>query len=336
MSRIAMSVVVGLAALSMALPASGAQPDGKIKVGIIGMDAHALPWTTIINNPKAEGERAAMRIVAGYPGGSPDIPQSMELLSKSVEPIRAMGVEILDSIEALLPKVDAVMILSIDGRTHLPQARPVFAAKKPVFIDKPLAASLADGMEIFRLAKEHNVPCFSSSALRFAPETQAVRNDPKLGPIRGCDTFSPCSLEPHHPDFFWYGIHGVEPLFTIMGLGCKTVTRVQTEKTDIAVGVWEDGRVGTFRGRRESPHAYGATVFGTQGIAQAGRFGGYEPLLDQIAKFFKTGQPPVAAEETLEILAFMEAADESKRQGGCPVTLESVRQKARQAAAAAR
>ena len=48
----------------------------------------------------------------------------------------------------------------------------------------------------------------------------------------------------------------------------------------------------------------------------SGGYGGYEPLVVEIAKFFKTGKPPVSAEETLEIFAFMEAADESKRKGG--------------------
>jgi predicted dehydrogenase len=256
----------------------------------------------------------------------------MELLRQSVEPVRKLGVEIVDSVEAVLSKADAVMILSIDGRAHLRQARPVFAAKKRVFIDKPVAGSLAEAIEIFRLAKEQGVPCFSSSALRFAPATQAARNDPKLGAVRGCDAFSPCPIEPHHPDFFWYGIHGTEALFTLMGPGCKAVSRVAGEKSDLAAGLWADGRIGTFRGTREGPHGYGATVFGAKGVAQVGRFEGYEPLLVEIARFFRTGRAPVSAEETLEILAFMEAADQSKREGGRPVTLESVMAKARQAA----
>jgi predicted dehydrogenase len=307
-----------------------ADPSPPLKAGIIGLDAHALSWTKILNNPQAEGELADIRVMAGYPGGSKDIPQSQQLLGKSVEPIRGMGVEIVDSIDTLLEKVDVVLILSIDGRVHLEEAKPAFAAGKPVFIDKPLAASLAEAMEIFRLAEKHNVPCFSSSALRFAPGTQAALHDPKIGEIRGCDAFSPCPLEPHHPDFFWYGIHGVETLFTIMGPGCKSVARTQTEKMELAVGVWEDGRVGTFRGTREGPHTYGATVFGSKGIVQAGRFEGYEPLLVEIVKFFKTGKPPVSADQTLEILAFMEAAEESKRQGGISVSIESVMKKARE------
>ena len=151
--------------------------------------------------------------------------------------------------------------------------------------------------------------------------------------MRGCDAFSPCSLEEHHPDLYWYGVHGVEMLFTIMGPGCQSVTRVHTEGTDFVVGVWEDGRIGTFRGIRDGKRGYGAQVFGTKGStpkdAVAGGFEGYEPMLVEIVKFFKTGEPPVSPAETLEIFAFMEAADESKRQGGCPVTLESVLEKAR-------
>ncbi len=327
-------VVAGcLAVLLLAAPlaAAGAaeEPSLPLKAGIIGLDAHALPWTQIINSPEAEGELADLVVVAGYPGGSPDIPQSMQILERSVEPLREMGVEIVDSIDELLEMVDVVLLLSIDGRKHLEQARPVFAAGKPVFIDKPLAASLADGIEIFRLAEEAGVPCFSSSSLRFAPGTQAVRDDPAVGEILGCDAHSPCLLEPHHPDLFWYGIHGVETLFTIMGTGCKTVSRTQTEHSELAVGVWDDGRIGSFRGTREGPHGYGATVFGSKQIAPSGRFEGYEPLIEEIVRFFKTGEPPVSQEATLEILAFMEAADESKRQGGRPVAIDEVMEEAR-------
>jgi predicted dehydrogenase len=305
-----------------------------MKAGIIGLDAHALPWTRIVNNPQAAGALADMRIVAGFPGGSPDIPQSMEILEKSIDPVRELGVEIVSSVDQLLAKVDVVLLLSIDGRRHLDEARQVFPSGKPVFIDKPIAGSLADAIRIFQLAEKHKVPCFSSSSLRFAERTLNIRSDPKLGEVLGCDQYSPCSLEPHHPDFFWYGVHGVEPLFTIMGTGCHTVTRVHTEGSDVAVGVWKDGRIGTFRGIRQSRRGYGSTVFGSKGIVPGGGFDGYEPLIVEIIRFFKTGKPPVSAEETLEIFAFMEAADESKRQGGRPVSLESVLTKAKQEVAA--
>ncbi len=138
------------------------QPSLPLKAGIIGIDAHALAWTKIINDPQATGELADMTVVAGFPGGSPDIPKSMELLKAQVEPVAKLGVKIVDSIDELLKKVDVVMILSIDGRKHLEQVRPVFAAGKPVFVDKPIAGSLTEAIEIFRLAEQHKVPCFSS------------------------------------------------------------------------------------------------------------------------------------------------------------------------------
>lgn len=301
----------------------GDEPSLPLKAGIIGLDAHAQSWAKILNNRPAAGELSDMVVVAGFPGGSPDIPQSQELLKRGVATFQELNIDLVDSIDALLEKVDVVMILSIDGRPHLEQARQVIVAGKPVFIDKPVASSLADARKIYQLARQHNVPCFSSSSLRFSPGTQAVLNDPQIGAIVGCDAHSPCTLEPHHPDFFWYGIHGVETLFTIMGPGCETVTRIHTPDTDIAVGVWKDGRIGTFRGHRKGPHTYGASVFGEKKIVEAGKFEGYEPLLVEIVKFFKTGVPPVTAEQTLEILAFMEAADESKRLGGQPVKLAS-------------
>ena len=247
--------------------------------------------------------------------------------------MRAMGVEMVETVEALLPKVDAVMVLSIDGRPHLAQVKPIFAARKIVFIDKPVAASLADVIRIYELAGSSNTPCFSSSALRYGPDIAGLRNELKVGKVLGCDAYSSnAPLEPSHPDLFYYGIHGTELLFTIMGPGCKTVSRVRAPTADVVTGVWQDGRVGTYRGILKGSVGFGAMVYGSKGITPAGKFAGYEPLLEEIAGFFKTGKPPVSVEQTLEIYAFMEAADESKRQDGKAVSLESVLQKARKAA----
>jgi predicted dehydrogenase len=300
--------------------------DGPIRVGMIGLDtSHVIAFSGLMNDPAATGDLADVQVVAGYPGGSPDLPASRDRVQKYTEQLRGQGIEIVDSIDELLGKVDAVMLMSVDGRPHLEQARPVIAAGKRLYIDKPFAGSLADALEIVRLAKQKGMPLFSSSSTRFSSGVIGLRggND-EIGQVRGCAAFSPCSLEEHHPDLFWYGVHGVEILFTIMGPGCRQVTRVHTDGTDLAVGVWDDGRVGSFRGIRDGKADYGATVYGTKGIAMAGRYEGYKPLVVEIARYFKTGKPPIPIEETLEIFAFMEAADESKREGGRPVSLEEV------------
>ena len=312
--------------------AGAAEPAQPIRVGMIGLDAHAVPFTKIITDSKTESPIKDLQVVAAVAAFSPDIPFSADNIEKNTQAMREMGVEIVESIEAMLPKVDAVMLLSIDGRPHLTQAAPVFAARKPVFIDKPVAASLADIVRIFDLAQKTGTPCFSNSSLRYSPGIAGMREDPRVGRVLGCDAYSSnAPLEPSHPDFFYYGIHGCELLFTIMGSGCQTVTRVKTDTADLAAGTWEDGRLGTLRGILQGRTGFGATVFGDKGIAPAGEFGGYEPLLVEIVKFFRTGQPPFSVEQTLEIYSFLEAADESKRQGGVPVTLSSVLEKARAA-----
>jgi predicted dehydrogenase len=323
------------APLAGPLPGRAGEPAKPLRAGIIGLDtSHVLAFTQLLNNPKARGVLAQVRVVAAYPGGSPDIPESKNRLGKYTRELRDKHkVEIVTSIDALLKKVDVVLLESVDGRPHLDQVKPVLKAGKPVFIDKPVAGSLADAVAIYDLARKYKVPCFSSSSLRFSPGILGMRNHPKVGKVEGCAAYGPCPLEGHHPDLFWYGIHGVETLFTIMGTGCESVTRIHTRDTDLVAGTWKGGRVGTFRGIRKAPAPYGAVVFGDKGVAPSGGYAGYEPLLVEICKFFKTGKPPVGAEETLEIFAFMEAADESKRTGGKPVTLASVLAKARAQAA---
>jgi hypothetical protein len=316
--------------------AADASADAKpLRAGIIGLDtSHVSAFTKLLNDPNAPPDLQGVRVVAAFPGGSPDVESSRTRLEGFTNDLRKAGVEIVDSIPSLLSKVDVVLLESVDGRPHLDQARPVIKAGKPLFIDKPLAGSLADAIAIAELAKKHEVPWFSSSSLRFGQHLTVIRENEKLGAILGCETYGPCSLEEHHPDLFWYGVHGVELLYTIMGTGCESVSRTQTKDTELVVGTWKEGRIGTFRGIRAGSAPYGALVFGKNSVARSEGSGGYAPLVAEIVKFFKTRKAPVSAEETIELFAFMEAADESKRQGGAPVKLEAVLAKAREQAKA--
>jgi predicted dehydrogenase len=312
--------------------ATAQEQKSALKAGIIGLDtSHTVAFTQLLNDPKSAGDLAGVRVTAAFPGGSPDLPESRDRVAEYTKTLREkFGVKIVGSIEELLPEVDVVLLESVDGRPHLQQLIPVLKSGKKCFIDKPVAGSLADALMIYHLAKKHNVPVFSSSSLRFSPGTVRVKRDPKVGKVLGCVAYGPCSLEEHHPDLFWYGIHGVETLFTLMGPGCKTVTRTHTKGSDVVTGVWADGRVGTFRGNRVGPYDFGAVVFGERAVVATGKYEGYKPLVEEICKFFKTGRAPVRAEETIEIFTFMEAADESKRLGGVPVHMADVLAKARQ------
>ncbi|RBP35192.1 putative dehydrogenase [Roseimicrobium gellanilyticum] len=319
--------------LAATLPLQAEDPK-PLKVGIIGLDtSHAIAFTTALNKgskkPEDAAKLAGAKLIAAYPKGSPDIESSTKRVPEYTAKVQEMGVEIVDTIDDLVSKVDAVLLETNDGRPHLEQVRPVLKAKKPVFIDKPIAASLADAIRIFDEAKAAGVPIFSASSLRYGKGTQEVRNG-SIGKVKTAETFSPVSLEPTHPDLFWYGIHGVESLFTVMGTGCQSVKRGTTADGKIEViGTWEGGRTGIFRESKDKKNAYGGKAVGEKGEAEVGKYDGYDPLLVAAIEMFRSGKAPVSAEETLEIYAFMEAADESKRRNGAEVTLKEVMDKAR-------
>ncbi len=298
------------------------------RIGMIGLDtSHSIAFTKEFNSPEAGSDLGGYKVVAAYPHGSRDIESSYSRIPKYTEEVKSLGVKIVNSIDELLDQVDVVLLETNDGRLHLEQALPVLKAGKTMFIDKPITASLSDAMIIFEEAKKYNVPVFSSSSLRYLENAQRAAKG-GLGKIVGADAFSPCKLEPTHPDIFWYGIHGVEILYTVMGTGCKSVSRVSTDDTDVVVGVWDDDRIGTFRGTRSGKSGYGGTVFGEKGNMPLGAYEGYKPLLVEIVKFFQTNKVPVSSKETMEILAFMEAADESKQLGGASVKLDMIRARA--------
>ncbi len=321
-----MKKIVCLLLFAVSAVTAIAQDKPPIRLGIIGTDTSHVPaFTQMLNDPSRADHVPGARVVAAFKGGSPDVESSRTRVDKFAAEIQEKwGVELVTSIEALCQKVDAVLIKSVDGRTHLEQIKPVLKAKKPVFLDKPLAGSLRDAKEIVRLAKEAGVPFFSSSSLRFVPDIQSLKTNPNLGALIGAIAFSPSPTEPHHPDLFWYGIHGVETLFTLMGPGCESVTRTHTNGTDVVTGRWNDGRIGTFRGIRDGKQTYGAIAFGSQAVISKEPKISYRELVVEIVKFFQTGVPPITPEETLEIMAFMEAAEVSKKKNGAPVLLKEL------------
>ena len=297
------------------------------RVGIIGLDtSHSIAFTKIMNVDKDPGV-AGFQMVAAYQWGSKDIVSSTNRYPKYLVEMKEMGVEIVPSIDDLLAKVDCVCLETNDGREHLWQAEKVFKAGKPVFIDKPLAHNLRDALKIHELGKKYGAKYFSASALRFSNVAKAARVG-EYGKIRGAALMSPSPLEEQgtHNFYSWYGIHGFEPLVAIMGTGVEKVSCFRNETDDVINAVWSDGRMGELRLMRKSwiysgyilpekPKDSKAPLITFDG------YPGYEPLLREIIKFFKTGIAPIAQEECLEVMAFMEAAEMSAKRGGAPVTI---------------
>ena len=310
-----------LAALAALYTCANAQE--VFRLGIIGLDtSHSARFSQLLNDPEsADPIVRRFEIVAAYPYGTTTIESASKRIPQYIEEVQKYGVKVVDSIQEVIDQVDGVFIETNDGRLHLDQAIEVFKSGKKVFIDKPMGATLGETIAIFKMAEKYGIKTFSSSALRFSKQNQDLRAG-KFGEVWGADCFSPHNPEPTHPDFGYYGIHGVEILYTVMGTGCEKVSRIHSDTGDIVTGLWNDGRLGSFRALVGGPSIYGGEVFFKKGKSvPAGPYEGYKPLLDAILTFFETGELPVTPEETIEIFAFMKASNMSLERGGKYVTL---------------
>ncbi|MFC5447750.1 Gfo/Idh/MocA family protein [Paenibacillus aestuarii] len=297
-----------------------------LKIGIIGLDtSHVSAFAKLLNDPTQQYHVPGGRIVAAYPGGSPDFELSWSRLPGFRQDLEDnYGVSIVDAPAEVAERSDAVLLLSVDGRVHLQQLQAIASLRKPVFVDKPFAVCSEDARAMAALSREYGFPMMSCSALRYADALTAALQDKDHGAVIGADYYGPLEIQPTQPGFYWYGIHTAEMLFRTMGTGCQYVQTTTNADHDQVVGVWADGRVGTIRGNRRGNKTFGGLVHrekSTQFVNTASVAKPYyASLLEQVMRMFTTGVPDIDAGETLEIIRFLEAANES-RETGLPVQL---------------
>jgi len=297
-----------------------------IRLGIIDFDtSHAVEFTRRFNHLDVAEDQwvEGARVVAGVPGASRVAP---ETIPKNAETLKRYGVALYDDPADLVGKVDAVLVVSQEGGVHRARALPFLERGIPTYVDKPFACSTADARALIEAAEVHHTPLMSSSSLRFAPEVVEARSGAAAeatGPLVGAAAFGPALLHPRNPGLFHYGIHPVEMLYALLGQGCKRVSALSTPGADAVAGVWSDDRVGTVRGLRDGAKGYGFTAFGSKSVtstAVGSRFI-YRELLKQVVRLFETRTPPFDPRETLEIVAFIEAAKRSAEADGVAVGL---------------
>jgi len=295
-----------------------------INLGIVDFDtSHVVAFTQRLNHIGVSEEQwvDGAKIVIGCPGESIMSPERIPEYTKTM---KEFGVELVDKPEDIIGKVDGVLVESVDGSVHYERAKPFIEAGLPTYIDKPFACSVKDAKALVELADKNGVPLFSSSSPRYALEIVALKEkEGEIGKVIGADTYSPASLSPRNPGLFNYGIHAVEPLYALMGPGCESVRSVSTEGVDVVTGLWKDGRVGVVRGIRAGSGGFGFTAFCEKSIQSATIDSGYiyRELLKRIVEMFQTGKPPIDISETVEIVAFIEAANKSGEQGAKRVSL---------------
>ncbi len=295
-----------------------------IRIGLVDCDtSHCVAFTQRLNHLDVGEEHwvDGAKIVAAYPGTSE---MSPERIPGFTQQLREYGVTIVAAATDLIGQVDAVLIESLQGSVHVERARPFLEAGLPLFVDKPFACSVADARTLLTEAERRGLVLWSSSSLRFAPEVQALQaSADEIGPVVGVNVHGPASLAPGNPGLFHYGVHGVQMMSQLMGLGCETVRLTSNADGDVAVGQWADGRFGVFRGLRRGAAPYGVTVFGEKRVTATaiGTTHIYSELLKRIVAAFQSGKAPLAPADMLEVVAFQEAALQSLEQGGSEVRL---------------
>jgi len=302
-------------------------PPRDLKLGIIGLDtSHVIVFSDTFNNPASKQAMKGARVTVAWPGGSPDVPSSISRVAGYTAELKdKFGVTIVDSPEAVAQACDAILLTSLDGRTHPGQFAKIAPFGKPVFMDKPFAVSTADAKAMFAMARKHNVKLFSSSSLRFTEALVKVVTPETKATVKGADFCGAAAHEPTNPGLYWYGIHAVEMLFTTMGRGCRSVRCVSNADHDVATGSWADGRLGTVRGNRTGNYEmHGLVHFEKTTVpvnvqTQAKPF--YASLAEAFLAFFQGGATPIDPEETIELIRFIEAANESSANGGKEVLL---------------
>lgn len=293
----------------------------QLIIGIIGTDSsHSVAFTELLNDPQAAFHVPGGKVVAAFLGGSADFPLSADRVEGFMETLETKyNVRRLNSPEEVAVYCDAILLTSADGRVHLEQFKRIASYGKPIFIDKPLALSYEDAQEIFRIAQLHCIPLMSSSALRYAQQITDNLEHWCHVEVTSADVVGPLVVEPTQSYYYWYGIHSIELLYAIMGSGCLEVNVVIEEEFDLISALWKDGRTATVKLSRLSETRFSATIDRKGQVskieidAHAKPF--YASLLEQIMKLFYTGISPLEEQETLEIIRFIDASEESRRLG---------------------
>jgi hypothetical protein len=209
---------------------------------------------------------------------------------------RAKGVELLDSIEAVVDKSDYLVVLSPDNpEFHEELAMLPLMSGKPTYVDKTFAPDRKTAQRMFELAAKHKTPLYSSSALRFAEEYASLERE-------GIDAI--VSFGPGRYDN--YSIHQIEPIVMLMGSEAERVMFTGTDKSPSLL-------IGFSGGRQASIHLFGGSPFALTLNYASGKFASvkaesdfFAPFIRNMTRFFETGQATVDPAETIAIMTIIE------------------------------
>jgi predicted dehydrogenase len=284
-----------------------------IKIAIIGIDtSHSVSYPEVIQGPKRV--LTGMRAISCLSFMTPFTNQ--KVIDERTAKLTALGVKVTENMDEALEGCDAIMLEINDGSYHLEYFKKVAALGKPVFLDKPLACSLADGRAILRLAAKHKTRVWSGSSVPFAAE---IKRATELVPnVRLSHVFGTLGIAPAGDSLIWYGVHVVETMQRLMGPGAKRVRAIENDNGITVVVDYGDERQGLLEIVKKCG-VYGGRVQGVyknenrvhQFICTTEKV----EIMRQIKKFFNGGPAPVSMQTTFEGLAIMVAARKSIETG---------------------
>jgi hypothetical protein len=158
----------------------------------------------------------------------------------------------------------------------------------------------------------------SGSVRRFADGLNEALGRGQAESVTGADAYGPIEFVESQPGYYWYGIHIVDVVYRVLGQGCRSVTAFSEGDSENVTAVWADGRVATLRGnRRNAKHAVTIHRETTSEYVDtaADQFRKYANLLESVLTMFRTGKSGIEPKETLEIIRFIEAVNESRVHG---------------------
>lgn len=286
-----------------------------IKIGVVGLDtSHSIEFVRRMQAPDCPADQkvAGLRATACLRFETPF--QNRDGLDARQKTLEGWGVKVTESFEEAVADCDAIMMTINDAAFHLDYFRRCADLGKPIFLDKPMADTVAAGRMIFDLAAAKGLKVMSCSSLRYVTSLlEACRTIPQ--PAQA-STFGPLGKAPAGSSIVWYGVHAFEMLERAMGRGAASVTVVRDQMGVVCVVAYKDGRRGVVE-LAEGNYSYGGTLRGegkaVAFVADMSR--AYTLQLIEIETFFRTGQMSLGLDDTLEVMALLDAAQQSLTRG---------------------
>jgi len=286
-----------------------------LKVALIGLDtSHTVEFARRMQAPDCPPELRVpgLRAVTCLRFSTPFMDEAG--LDERQGQLEAWGIRVTTDFEEAVADCHALMLEINDPAYHLEYFQKCAGLGKPLFLDKPLADTLENGRAIYDLARQQGTRVLSCSSLRFARKLEEACA--ALPQPRYVSTFGPLGIAPAGSSIVWYGVHAFEMLQRALGRGARKVFARRDRAGVVTLIEYEDGRRGVVE-LTEGAYVYGGNLRDAGNcvpfVVDSSTL--YSDQLQVVHRFFRGEDPPLQLEDTLEVMALLDAAERSSQRG---------------------